>query len=188
MKNYIYKDGLSSKRLQTRFLNFSDSILWTTFFEDEESVRFLNLSSLGLNSNKAVAEHMVEKQLQRYKENRFGLQAILNKETHELIGLCGLLKQEVDGKEEIEVGYHLFKQHRGQGFASEASQLFIDFAFRHQLSDTIISIIDTGNIKSQRVAERNGLKIDRKTKWLDMDDVFIFRMSYAEWVKNKQEH
>jgi ribosomal-protein-alanine N-acetyltransferase len=176
MTNYIYEDNLTSERLLTRKLVEEDCITWEAFFEDKDAVTFLYLSSLGFNSNIEYATHMIRKQQERYHEKRFGLQAILDKNTHTFIGLCGLLLQGVDGKKEIEVGYHVLKKYWGQGYATEAAKLFIDYAFNNELNHSIVSVIDIGNVKSQRVAEKNGMSIDRKIKWLDEEDVYIYRI------------
>ena len=103
------------------------------------------------------------------------MQAILNIETNEFIGQCGLLTQEVDDKKELEVGYHVMKKHWGKGFAPEAAKLFIDFAFENNLTKSIISIIHKENIKSQKVALRNGLTKEKETNWKGMD-VYIYRI------------
>jgi RimJ/RimL family protein N-acetyltransferase len=44
------------------------------------------------------------------------------------------------------------RKYWGQGYAPEAAKLFGDFAFNNNHSDSIISIIDIRNLKSQRVA------------------------------------
>jgi RimJ/RimL family protein N-acetyltransferase len=108
---YKYNDQLTSERLITRYLTLEDIPIWEEFFEDEEAVEFLFLQSLGLNSNLEISAHIIEKQIARYAENRFGLQALLLKSTGEFIGICGLLAQEVDGINEIEVCYHILKKH-----------------------------------------------------------------------------
>ena len=176
MNNCCYQDQLESERLITRKLVPTDNVVWSAFFDDKEALEFLFLESLGLNSNLEIANHIIEKQITRYTENRFGLQVLINKSTDEFIGLCGLLAQDVDGINEIEVGYHIFKKYWKQGFATEAAKLFIDYAFKNNLTNSIISVIDVDNIKSHRVAEKNGLKIDKLTKWLNDEDVYIYRI------------
>lgn len=170
---YIYNDNLESKRLFTRFLTTDDIIIWTDFFKNKEAIEFL--PSFGMDTIEERAKYWIDKQLTRYKENKFGLQALIDKNTNDFIGQCGLIKQEVDGQIEIEVGYHVFKKFWGQGYAPEAARIFIDYAFKNNLTDSVISIIDIRNIKSQKVAIKNGLKREKQTKWLDLD-VFIYRI------------
>ncbi|MDQ3847806.1 MAG: GNAT family N-acetyltransferase [Thermoproteota archaeon] len=171
---YKYRDRLETKRLLTRFLTAEDYLIWADFFNDKEAIEFL--PTFGLTSALDRAKHWVERQLTRYKEKQFGLQALINKETKEFIGQCGLVKQEVDGEAEIEVGYHIFKKYWGNGYATEAARVFIDYALQNNLTNSIISIIDIRNIKSQRVADKNGLTREKQIKWSG-SDVYIYRIS-----------
>jgi [ribosomal protein S5]-alanine N-acetyltransferase len=170
---YIYKDGLETKRLVTRFLTHADILPWTKFFNDPDALEFLPI--FGFNSSEEKAAFWIDKQLTRYREKKFGLQALIDKSTNSFIGQCGLIKQVVDDVEEVEVGYHIYKQYWGLGYASEAAKLFIDYAFANQLSGSVISLIATGNLKSQRVAEKNGLAREKQTTWSG-HDVFIYRL------------
>ena len=169
----MYNDKLESPRLLTRKLVESDIEKWAEFFQDKEAFEFL--PTYGLTTDLERAGHWIDKQLKRYEENRYGLQALIEKDTQNFIGQCGILVQEVDGKNEIEVGYHILKKYWGQGFATEAARLFIDYAFDRNLTPSVISIIDKRNIKSQRVAVKNGLVREKETKWNDLD-VYIYRI------------
>ena len=53
-------------------------------------------------------------------KNGLGLFVLIEKETGIRIGHAGLVKQEIDGKEEIEIGYWLLPQYWGKGYAREA--------------------------------------------------------------------
>ena len=170
---YIYADHLETPRLTTRFLTKDDIRIWTDFFKDKDTVEFF--PNYGYPTNKARSKSWIEKQLLRYKEQRFGLQALIDKKTNELIGQCGLLIQDIDGKTELEVGYHIFKKYWGQGYAPEAAKLFIDYAFSNNLADSVTAIIDQRNSKSQRVADKIGMKRERETKWSGLD-VYLYRL------------
>jgi len=178
---YLYKDNLESERVLTRFLTLEDIKIWANFFNDKEALEFL--PDYGISSNEERAKHWIDRQLMRYQEKRYGLQALLDKRTNEFIGMCGLIEQNVEGKSEIEVGYHIFKKHWGQGFAPEAAKLFIDFGFRNNLCDSLISIIARGNIKSQRVADKNGLILTKATNWMNID-AYIYRINKEDWILN----
>ena len=91
------------------------------------------------------------------------------------LGLCGLVTQEVDGQRELEVGYHFFRQHWGKGYATEAARLFLDFAATHKLSESVVSLINPANVASRRVAERNGLTVDKFTRWPEHQEVVVYR-------------
>jgi ribosomal-protein-alanine N-acetyltransferase len=178
MSAHIYRDKLESQRLITRFLTINDIPAWSKFFDDKEAVELF--PTYGLTTSEERASHWMQKQLTRYQERTFGLQALIDKKTNEFIGQSGIAKQIVDGKTEIEVGYHVFKKYWGQGYAPEAAKLFIDYAFQNNLTDSVISIIDIRNFKSQIVAQKNGLEKDSQTRWSDLD-VFIYRIKKENW-------
>jgi len=170
--NYFYHDNIDTGRLISRFLTTEDKITWTKFLSDKESTQFFPTSSF--KTPEEYSDFWIEKQLLRYKENRYGLQALIHKDTCEFIGQCGLLLQEIDGIPELEVGYHIFKNHRGKGYATEAAKTFKAYGLKHKQAESIISIIHTENLNSQNVAIKNGMQLEKKSKWMDLD-VFIFR-------------
>ncbi len=173
MSAYKYEDGLVTERLYTRFLTLDDIEPWTSFFEDPECIQYFPW--IGNDSAKERSKQWIERQFARHKEKRYGLQALIRKDTNEFIGQCGLLMQDVNGTFELEVGYHIFKKHWGNGYAPEAAKLFFDYGFKNEQAESIISIIHIDNLKSQRVAEKNGLVREKQIKWVDMD-VYIYRM------------
>ncbi len=73
----------------------------------------------------------IERNMQRYKENGFGLWAVCLKETGEMIGDCGLTLQNIDGKMLPEIGYHIRKDCQRKGYAKEAASAVRDWAFEH---------------------------------------------------------
>lgn len=171
---YTYHDQLETPRLITRFLTGGDVPAWADFFKDKEAIKFL--STFGYASCEDMSKFWIEKQLQRYNENRYGLQALIHKTTGDFIGQCGLITQEIDGKPEMEVGYHIFKKYWGQGYAPEAAQCFINYAFENNLASSVIAIIDVNNIPSQRVAAKCGLTRERQTTWA-YHDVYVYRIN-----------
>jgi [ribosomal protein S5]-alanine N-acetyltransferase len=179
MTPYTYQDNLETERLLTRKLTKGDTAIWADFFNDKEAIEFFPF--LSSDSNEEKSRNWIDRQLNRYAENRFGLQALIDKRTNLFVGQCGLLAQEVDGKAETEVGYHIFKKYWGQGFAPEAARLFIDYAFKNNLTNSIISIIDRKNIRSQSVAEKNRLTKEKETTWSTMN-VYIYRIDKKNWA------
>ncbi len=177
---YYTNLSLESKRVITRPVNKNDIEPWSDFFSSEEATEFF--LPLDFATNREKSKYWIERQMQRYKESKFGLHAIVEKESKEFIGLCGLLAQDIDGSTQIEVGYSLLKKHWGKGFAPEITRLFINYVFEKKIADSVISIIHVKNLRSQRVAEKNGLKIEKQILWNDLD-VYIFRITAADFNK-----
>jgi RimJ/RimL family protein N-acetyltransferase len=179
MKNYKYEDKLQSERLMTRKLVFEDHKIWTAYFEDPENCKFF--PNVFNENPEERAIRWVNKGLLRYQEQTYGLQALIHKETGAFIGQCGLLLQEIDSQKELEVGYHILRKYWGQGYAPEAARLFLKYAFDHKLAESVISIIHVDNIKSQRVADKNGLKREKETQWNGYH-VAVYRIHASEFV------
>ena len=182
MEKY-YTDTIESVRLNTRFLTLDDVDAWTPYFENEECCRFLP-SFKGFTDPKDRAKEWIDFAMLRYQNMRAGMRALIHKETGELIGQSGLLLQEVEGKDELEVGYHLLYPHWHQGYATEAASMFKDYVFGNNMGDYVISIINPQNDNSKRVAMRNGMKFERQAIFRDsLND--IFKIYREEWMAAK---
>ena len=112
--------------------------------------------------NRRDAVQWVERNLRRYREHGYGLFAVTLKGSDDLIGDCGIVRQDIDGGPQLEVGYHLRRDHWGHGYATEAARACIGLAFRRFGAKKVISLIRPENVPSRRVAERNGMKVERQ--------------------------
>lgn len=101
----------------------------------------------------------LDKQKKRYREDGFGLWAVIEKESNQMIGQCGLTFQDFDGREVLEVGYLFQRAYWHKGFATEAAIACKEYAFEHLHAKEVYSIIRDSNIASQNVAVRNGMQI-----------------------------
>lgn len=101
----------------------------------------------------------LDRNLQRYAQDGFGLWAVIEKETGELIGLCGLTWQDWAGRRVPEIGYQFRRDRWHHGFAAEAASACRDYAFRVLGFPEVYSIIRDSNFPSQRVALRNGMAL-----------------------------
>jgi len=115
--------------------------------------------------DRQMTQTWIERNVQRYAQYGFGLWGLILKQTGKLIGDCGLVVQEVDGVEEIEIGYHVHRDLWGKGLATEAAQAVRDFGFIQLGFDKLISLINPANIASRRVAEKNGMRLLKEMEW-----------------------
>ncbi|NOT59455.1 MAG: GNAT family N-acetyltransferase [Acidobacteria bacterium] len=99
----------------------------------------------------------------RYEQHGFGLWAVIRKADEQFVGDCGLTIQDVDGVAELEVGYHFNQHYWGQGYATEAARACMDYAFQQLGRERIISLIRPENMPSRRIAERNGMTVEKET-------------------------
>jgi RimJ/RimL family protein N-acetyltransferase len=115
--------------------------------------------------DRAGVEEWIARSRRRYANDGVGLWAMVLKATGELIGDCGIIKQEVDGDSLYEIGYHLRRGFWGQGLATEAARACKEWGFANLPIDRMISLIRPENVPSRRVAERNGMTIWKEIDW-----------------------
>jgi ribosomal-protein-alanine N-acetyltransferase len=111
------------------------------------------------------ASNWIERNLRRYTEDGHGLWAMVSKGSDEFVGNCGLVKQWVDGREEIEVGWLVARRRWNQGFATDAAIACRDYGFGVLGLDRLISMIRPENVPSRRVAEKIGMSVEKELVW-----------------------
>ncbi|PRB42600.1 GNAT family N-acetyltransferase [Arthrobacter sp. MYb23] len=74
------------------------------------------------------------------------------------VGDCGLTWQSVNGRPELEVGYHVRLELQGRGYATEAALACLEFARDVVGAAWLVAIIHPDNAASLRVAERLGMR------------------------------
>lgn len=83
-----------------------------------------------------------------------GMWALELKDTGEFIGRAGLMNPE--GWPDLELGWMLKPEHRHKGYATEAGNAALDFAWTQLHAKRVISLVHIGNEESDRLAERLG--------------------------------
>ena len=173
-------NGQETERLQFRLLKREDFNTWLKLFQDEKVAEFLGFGKIPTPEEQC--EEWFRLQEKRYANDLGGMNVLIEKETGNFIGQCGLLVQEVDKKKELEIGYSILPDFRNKGFASEAAQKCRDFAFQNDFSESLISLIHINNLSSQKVALKNGMTVSKQTVYKEMP-VNIFRIFKNEWQK-----
>jgi RimJ/RimL family protein N-acetyltransferase len=96
-----------------------------------------------------------------YRTHGYGLW-LLTTADGAFVGDCGLTPQVVDGVTELEVGYHVLPELQNRGYATEAAAASRDFARTVVGATRLIAIIHPDNRPSQRVAEKIGLRPEKR--------------------------
>jgi len=99
-----------------------------------------------------------------------GLWATIYKETGQFIGRCGLLPWEIEEKQEVEIAYTLAQEYWGQGLATEAAKSILQYGFEALKLRRMICLIDPENVASQRVAEKIGMRLEKKVDGIAGDN------------------
>ena len=122
----------------------------------------------------------------------FGYRAIILKETTQMVGMCGFLPTLWSSYQralfwpqlysqiedtihnpyasfELEIGYALSSQHRGRGYATEAVQVLVDYAFQTLKIRRLYASTNRKNADSIRFMERIGMRIASNPENPDVD-------------------
>ncbi len=161
-----------TERLKFRKINVSDFEAWLPFYQNPLSTQYWE----GLPKDPIKAcEEQFQRVFERYENNLGGMNALIQKTSDRLIGICGLLVQVVDGIQELEIGYSILPEFWCKGYATEAAKKCKEFAFTNKLADSLISIIHIDNIPSQKVALANGMQLKKTTTYKN-NPVHIYRI------------
>ena len=129
---------------------------------------------------RAEIEEWVRRNQARYRDYGFGIWAMLLKDSREFIGDCGCFVRELEelgGKAEFELGWHVRRDLWNRGYATEAAQCCIEYAFSRLGARRIIALVRPENKSSCRVAEKSGMTCEKVIFWRGYD--------HCIYVKNR---
>lgn len=104
----------------------------------------------------------IERNMNRYRDNGFGLWAVCLKDTGEMIGDCGLTLQNIEGEMLPEIGYHIRADHQRKGYAKEAAAAVRDWAFTNTDYPALYSYCKYTNVGSYKTAESIGMHFEKE--------------------------
>src|SRR5215469_11619811 len=151
---------LETERLVLRHMCVNDTEALLKIWGNREAMRFYE-RPWNLDEMRAA----VERNIWRYEHDGHSLYAAILKDSGDLAGDCGLVKQDINGSMELEVAYHMRPDLWGKGLATEAARGCMNYAFETLRAKRLISMIRPENIASRRVAEKNGLKLETTVLW-----------------------
>lgn len=89
-----------------------------------------------------------------YQEYGYGRWAVIEKESGEFIGWCGLKLEE----KETDIGFRFFEQYWNIGFATESAKACLEYGFNELDLEEIVGRAMKENLASIRVLEKIGLR------------------------------
>ena len=106
--------------------------------------------------------------------------AVVLRGNTEVLGYCGFLHHP-EVPEEVEIGYRLHPDYWNRGLITEAAQAVRDHGFRDWKLPRVISLIHPENIPSRRVAEKNGMKVEKEITFRGFPTL-VFAITREEWL------
>jgi RimJ/RimL family protein N-acetyltransferase len=168
--------GLETPRLRLREMTADDLGFVAAMLGDPEVMRFYPKVL-----SRDEAAQWIDRQIDRYHRDGHGLWLVEERATGAPVGQIGLVRQQIDGIREPEIGYLVHRPCWRRGFASEAAGAVRDYAFGTLREARVISLIRPVNEPSQGVARKIGMTVWKTTTFGDLPHiVFCLRRPAAE--------
>ena len=157
---------LETERLILRKLTTEDAEFMFELLNDPSFIR--NIGDRHIRTLDDACAYILNGPVKSYEKNGFGLYLIVLKETHESIGMCGLIRRET--LEDVDIGYALLPRFWSKGYAIEAARAAKAYAKDVVGLKRIVAIVDPANEPSIRVLEKLGLRYEKMVR-LSEDDI-----------------
>jgi len=175
MIRYIDNNGIETNRLKLRIFDIEKDLdAYADIMGEYEVGRWL---PKGEGYTKEQTKRYMEYIKEHWDKYSYGNWAVIDKETNILLGHCGL--NYIKSLDETEVLYVLGKHARGRGYATEAAEASIAYAFDKIGLQQVIALAKPKNNASQNVMKKLGMKY--------IKEIEIFNMEVVYYSITKQE-
>ncbi|MEY2546961.1 MAG: hypothetical protein QOG48_2078 [Verrucomicrobiota bacterium] len=171
---------LETPRLILRPFREEDVDLLAPYFASPDFMRF----SLGPYSREQTAT-FIEKIIGWERAGKPSMLAACLRETGALLGYCGFFHHPEHGIEDVEIGYRLNPEYWNRGLITEGARRVRDHAFADWKLPRIISLIHPENIPSRRVAEKNGMTVEKEITFRGFPTL-VFAITREQWLAQER--
>ncbi|MEK4141744.1 MULTISPECIES: GNAT family N-acetyltransferase [Paenibacillus] len=141
---------IQTKRLKLRKMKLSDSASLFNIWSDPEVTKFMNINSF---TEESQAVEMIKILNNLSLESKAIRYSIIELESNRIIGSCGY--NSIDSSNaKAEIGYDISKDYWGEGYAPEAIQSLMDYAFNTLNFNRIEAKVEPENNNSIRVLQK----------------------------------
>ena len=153
---------IETDRLLVRKPRVEDAPGLLEAFADPEAMHYIGD---GTTATLADVEDVIPLWLERWESWGVGFFSLVRRADGRVLGRAGFLRWDPAtweiGGSETELGWGLAREHWGCGYATEAALALRDWALGEQGLGRLISLIQEGNVRSFRVAEKLGERYER---------------------------
>jgi [ribosomal protein S5]-alanine N-acetyltransferase len=169
---------LNTPRLILRSFRENDVDAMAQLFANPDFMRF----SLGIFTERKKTVDFIEKVMGWDRASIPSQFAVVPRGERAVIGYCGFYHHpEVPG--EVEIGYRLHPDYWNRGLITEAARTVRDHAFTDLKLPRVISLIHPENVPSRRVAEKNGMKVEKEITFRGFPTL-VYALSRQQWTAN----
>jgi len=173
----LYPTELRTRRLVCRRVHECDLEPFVLMHSDPAV-----MATLGGARTPEETRAFLARLLDHWGQHRFGLWTLTHPEDGGFMGRGGLLRVEVEGREEVELAY-AFRQHWwGQGLATELAVASVATAFECLRLPSLVCMTLPTNAASRRVMEKAGFLYQRDVVHRGLPHV-LYRLTASRWLR-----
>ena len=148
---------IETARLRLREVGLDDAPFILELLNDPAWLRYIG--DRGVRTLEDARRYVEEGPLRMYADHGFGLYLVERRTDGAALGLCGLIRR--DTLPDVDIGFALAAQFRGEGYAYEAAAATLRHARRPLGLERVVAIASPLNAASSRLLERLGLRFER---------------------------
>ena len=157
---------LETERLTLRQFTAEDARFILKLVNEPSFIQ--NIGDRGVRTLSDAERYIENVAVASYARNGFGLYLVALKESHESIGMCGLIKR--NALDDVDIGYALLPKFWSRGYAVESALAVKGYGRGAIGLKRLVAITDPANEGSIRVLEKIGLKFEKMIR-LSADDI-----------------
>lgn len=164
----------TSQRLIFRRYEQGDMDFLYSMLSDSQMMKYIGS---GNTRNREESHAFLERIQSHYKKNgEYGLKLLIRKKDGVPVGHAGIIPQQVNGEDELEIGYWIAKEFWGNGYAIEAASALLNRGVEQLGLTRLISLIQSKNTRSIRIANENGMHLEKEIILKDKEvSVYIYQ-------------
>lgn len=180
---------IETERLILRTVEDGDDALYNRHINTPNVMRHL-----GGPLEQAALEEKLDRSRALYASEGFGFGFVIEKETGEFVGQCGLKRVDALGAKnpgDMEVGWLIREDRWRRGYAHEMARAAIDWAFTRFDAPLVVAMTQNDNLESWKLMEKLGM---RRREDLDFEDArlpaeknpsILYSIDRATWEKRQ---
>ncbi|MDQ3278089.1 MAG: GNAT family N-acetyltransferase [Bacteroidota bacterium] len=164
-KHYI----LETERLQLRQFTLDDAGFIIELLNSPGWIQFIG--DRNVKTREHAVNYLKSGPLKSYVQNGFGLSLVELKDSHNAIGMCGIIKR--DNMETPDIGFAFLPAHHGKGYALEIAEATLLYAKETLGISKVAAITKPGNAKSIRLLRKIGLQFVQTFSFPDSSEELL---------------
>ena len=169
---------IETARLRLRPFTMNDlDGLYQQIYSDAEVMRYL---PGGKPRPRGETEVVLREFIAHGVAYDYTINAVIDKRSDQLMGLCGLFTLKDDGA--VEIAYALGQPFWGRGFTTEAALATLRYGFETMGLERIIALAEPENIASQRVMQKIGMQHQGLTNRYYNVDLVLYTLAGASFA------